>query len=72
MDLTQMNEPQNFDEMPVTDAISIESKGNYAEITITRDNAIWRLLVDEKNLAKFLYTARQVLDELRFGREEGN
>lgn len=48
-----------------TDSIAVEVKGEYAEVTIVRDGDVWRLLLDEKNLARFIYSAREVLEKIR-------
>ena len=54
----------------ISDSMTISSKGTYAEITVTRDDQLWRMIVDEKNLAKFIYSAQQVLQEIKSGKEK--
>lgn len=49
----------------IENSIAITSKGTYAEIVVTRDDQFWRMIVDEKNLAKFIYSAQQVLQEIK-------
>lgn len=53
----------------VSDSMTISSKGSYAEIIVTRDEQFWRMIVDEKNLAKFIYSAQQVLQEIKSGKK---
>lgn len=57
-----MTEPE------ISDSMTIQSKGTYAEIQITRDDQFWRMIVDEKNLAKFILSAQQVLQEIKTGK----
>jgi hypothetical protein len=57
-------------ENEVSDSLSISCKGKYAEIIVTRDEQFWRMIVDEKNLAKFIFSAQQVLQEMKTGKTE--
>lgn len=52
----------------VADMLTIAAKGKYAELVVTRDEQFWRMILDEKNLAKFILSAQQVLQEMKTGK----
>lgn len=45
--------------------ISIVTKGNHACFIIVNEDKEWQMIIDEKNLAKFILEAQHVLLDIR-------